>query len=141
MTETIPTKKLNGLLPGRCISHTNPGDKAMFDWKVAGHRPRVTRICLGISEADAAKAFGVTLRTYRKYEAGNPQRGAFPLVNFAEAYDVSLDWLIEGEGHGLRTHLKKNSGRKVAILPVISPQRRAWLGNTFSPKVPARGLS
>jgi transcriptional regulator with XRE-family HTH domain len=92
-------------------------------WEAFGHRLRVTRIALEISEQEAAKAFGVTLRTYRKYEAGGHQRGN-GASDFAEAYDVSLDWLCHGEGDGLSAHLRKNVGRKVAILPLCSAKRR-----------------
>jgi hypothetical protein len=44
------------------------------DYRAAGHRLRVTRLTLGITESEAPAAHGVTLRTYRKWEAGHPQR-------------------------------------------------------------------
>ncbi len=50
---------------------------------------RVARLALDISEAEAAAAYGVTLRTYRRYERGAPQ-GVFGWLNFAKAYGVSL---------------------------------------------------
>ena len=37
-----------------------------------GRRLRLTRIALDITEAEAAAAHGVTLRTYRRWEAGFP---------------------------------------------------------------------
>ena len=39
-----------------------------------GRRLRLTRIALDITEAEAAAAHGVTLRTYRRWEAGSPAR-------------------------------------------------------------------
>ena len=35
------------------------------DYRAAGHRLRVTRLTLGVTELEAAAAHGVTLRTYR----------------------------------------------------------------------------
>ena len=35
-------------------------------------RLRVTRLTLGITEVEAAEGYGVTLRTYRKWESGRP---------------------------------------------------------------------
>jgi hypothetical protein len=40
-----------------------------------GQRLRQTRLALGISEAEAAAACLITLRTYRKREAGLPYHG------------------------------------------------------------------
>lgn len=60
---------------------------------------------------------GVTLRTYRRYEAGSPQRGSGPIVAFAGKYDVSLDWLVGGETASIGSHLAKQSQGVVAILP------------------------
>ena len=40
-----------------------------FDDRAFGHRLRVTRLALGITEAEAAKAAGRSVATWRKYEA------------------------------------------------------------------------
>lgn len=97
------------------------------DYRAAGHRLRVTRLTLGITELEAAAAHGVTLRTYRKWEAGHPQRGMKYSLAFAEKYNVSLDWLWAGEGLGLRHHLSAKTSGKLAILPTMSAWRRALL--------------
>jgi transcriptional regulator with XRE-family HTH domain len=97
--------------------------KFTFDWAASGRRLRVTRLALGISEKDAASAYGVTLQTYRKYENGAPERGS-AFVDFAEKYDVSIDWLICGTSARLGSHLTKNRGGKIAILPVINANER-----------------
>jgi transcriptional regulator with XRE-family HTH domain len=47
---------------------------------------------LGISEQEAAAAFGVTVRTYRRYEAGKPALEGYG--DFADAFGVSLNWLV-----------------------------------------------
>ena len=65
-----------------------------IDWCAVGHRIRVTRVMLGLTEEQAAAGFGVTLRTYRRYEAGRSAENR--IVDFARHYDVSFDWLIDG---------------------------------------------
>jgi transcriptional regulator with XRE-family HTH domain len=94
-------------------------------WRDYSHRLRVTRLALGITEADAAEAHGVTLATYQKWEAGCRQLTVGFAIRFAEKYEVSLDWLIEGEAGNVGRHL---AGGKVAILPVMSARRRRQLG-------------
>jgi transcriptional regulator with XRE-family HTH domain len=75
-----------------------------------GHRLRVTRLALGISEQGAAEAFGLSLATYRKYELlGIPKRASTSkLLKFARKYDLSLDWLLDGDTSGVRRHLTNN---------------------------------
>jgi transcriptional regulator with XRE-family HTH domain len=74
---------------------------------LSGSRPsdlRLLRKALRISEREAADAFCMTLRTYRKWEkpmsrVRSNHRG---LYNFAKTFGVSLGWLIAGEGPVLR---------------------------------------
>ncbi|MGX1107860.1 MULTISPECIES: helix-turn-helix domain-containing protein [Bradyrhizobium] len=105
---------------------TKAREKALypFDWIAAGRRLRVTRLALDISEERAAAGFGVSLRTYRGYEAGRPQRGNW-FLGFAREYDVSLDWLLDGDTSGVRNHLAKCSTGRVAILPAKSSRYRS----------------
>ena len=91
-----------------------------YDWHAYGRRLRLVRAALDISEVEAAAAHGVTLRTYRRYEAGAPQRAGEGFLNFAAKYDVSLNWLISGDGTHLGRHLSKNKWGKVAILPAAA---------------------
>jgi hypothetical protein len=86
-----------------------------INWQMVGHRLRLTRLALDISERTAAAAFNVTLRTYRRYEQGRCWRGD-GCLDFAELYDISLDWLIRGDTTRLGAHLSKLAGGKVAIL-------------------------
>src|SRR5262249_51649755 len=86
-------------------------------WLDYGHRLRVTRIVLGISENEAAAAHGVTLATYRKWEDGRPPRSCKSYLVFAAKYDVNLDWLIAGEAAYIGSHLSKLAPGKVALLP------------------------
>jgi transcriptional regulator with XRE-family HTH domain len=66
-------------------------------WSRHGHRLRVTRLTLRLSEQECAKAHGVTLATYRKWEAGGEQRGNDGTLRFARKFNISLDWLISGD--------------------------------------------
>src|SRR5690242_20697757 len=93
--------------------------RSVIDWPAVGHRMRVTRLALGLSEQQAADGYGITLRTYRRWEKGHRQtQCAAPLCKFCLKYDVSMDWLICGDGRGwLGAHLRKNIGGKIAILP------------------------
>ena len=94
-------------------------------WLAYAHRLRIARLTLGISEMDAATAHGVTERTYRRWEVGKPQRASFGFLAFAEKYDISLDWLVHGEGFNLGRHLTVSSNGKMAILPIMSAERKA----------------
>ena len=51
-----------------------PGTSAEW-WIGFGRRFRLTREALGISEQEAADAYGVSLRAYRRLERGAAQRG------------------------------------------------------------------
>ena len=102
-----------------------------------GHRLRVTRIALGLTEQEAAEAHGATLKTYRKWENGARQRGGDSFIKFADAYNISLNWLLGGDGSTLDRHL--TVGGKVAILPVLSAEqrRRARAANVATPPTAA----
>ena len=68
-----------------------------IDWCAVYRRLPITRRVLGISETEAAAAARVSLRTYRKWEAGHDRPTNTGILAFAFAYDVSLDWLAKGE--------------------------------------------
>jgi hypothetical protein len=67
-----------------------------------GERLRVCRELFGISEQEAASAFYVTLRTYRRWEKGGVQSGTNyrGLVNFCDTFNVLPEWLLGGPKHG-----------------------------------------
>jgi hypothetical protein len=74
---------------------------------------RTVRALLGISEQEAAHAYGVTLRTYRGYEAGRRQVQAWPALRFAIVFDLSNGWILSGDGpirmkHGPNFHALAN---------------------------------
>jgi transcriptional regulator with XRE-family HTH domain len=64
-----------------------------------GRRLNAARLALKLSEQEAANAMRITVKTYRKWEAGGLKRGGMAhIVSFCEAYDVSASWLLAGEG-------------------------------------------
>jgi transcriptional regulator with XRE-family HTH domain len=93
-----------------------------LNYKAIGRRLRVARLALGLAERDFARVANVTLHTYRKWEAGQKSRGTV-LFDLCIKYDVSIDWLIDGEGACIGVHLRR-SNSKIAILPVSSPRWR-----------------
>jgi transcriptional regulator with XRE-family HTH domain len=96
-----------------------------------GHRLRVTRIALGLTEQEAAEAFGVALATYRKYEnRGLPERASgLNVMAFARKYRVSMDWLFDGDPSNVKRHVVKG---KVAVLPVKGTAYRERLQNYYA---------
>ena len=70
------------------------------DWyRDFGERLRATRLALGITEAEAAAAWSVTLRIYRRREAGVSMFCDLGgLWSFAEKYKIDIDWLAGGKG-------------------------------------------
>jgi transcriptional regulator with XRE-family HTH domain len=77
-------------------------------YRALGERLRFARTQLGISEEEAAYAFGVTVRTYRHYEGAKPGSWIHGpifgctanngLADFADTFGVSLNWLLGRKG-------------------------------------------
>jgi len=97
----------------------------MHIWQAIGERLRIARIALDLTEKEAAEAFGVTVRSYRRYEAGDAKFRGERWLRFCRRYKISTDWLICGDGRGLEWHLARAIGGKVAILPVMNCSRQA----------------
>lgn len=75
-----------------------------------GHRLRLNRIALGLTEEEAAAAAGRTVETWRRYEATGEGHITGPLLLFAEHYKLSLDWLFGGRGQ-----LESATGKVVSL--------------------------
>jgi transcriptional regulator with XRE-family HTH domain len=86
-------------------------------YNAAGLRLRQAREALDLTEQQAADAFGVTLKTYRKYEAGGRPRSSAPLVRFADKYNVSPDWIFMGEQPMMSNTVHVEAGGHSARLP------------------------
>jgi transcriptional regulator with XRE-family HTH domain len=93
-------------------------DPPRIDWRAVYRRLPITRLVLGITEREAAAAAGVSLRTYRKWEAGHDRPTDTGILAFAFAYDVSLHWLVDGECSWLlgRLAAKSAPARRAARL-------------------------
>jgi transcriptional regulator with XRE-family HTH domain len=87
-----------------------------------GHRLRVSRILLGLTEEKAAAAAGRTVTTWRRYEATGMGNITGPILLFSERFNINLDWLFCGEGGGVRAHSYQNVTGKIAILPTSGRQ-------------------
>jgi transcriptional regulator with XRE-family HTH domain len=106
-----------------------------FDDRAFGHRLRVTRLALGISEQEAAEAFGRSLATYRRYERrGLPERASgLNVIRFGRKYHVSMYWLLDGDPSNVKRHLTKG---RLAILPVKGAAYRERM-KIMPPECPA----
>lgn len=92
-------------------------------------RLRIVRAALDFTEQQMAKACGVTLATYRKYEAGAPMLKWRHVVCNLRKYGLTADWLLCGDaGH------QKKVGSKVVILPVLGrdPRERKERAELFA---------
>jgi len=63
-----------------------------------GERLAGQRAVLGLSQAELARAAGIPLETYKKYEGDKIAPGAEALSALARAAHVSADWLSTGRG-------------------------------------------
>jgi hypothetical protein len=94
-----PRRSKNGTPEERAAKIVLRKEKRRTWFRDFGHRLRVTRLALGITEVEAAAACLITLRTYRNREAGLPFRGWHEgLSLFVDKYDLTYDWLLCGEG-------------------------------------------
>lgn len=85
-----------------------------FDHRGFGHRLRVARIALGLTEKQAAKAAGRSVRTWRKYEATGEGNCTAAILNFVREYpSVSIDWLVVG-----RSAKRDQPPGVIALLPL-----------------------
>jgi hypothetical protein len=100
---------------------TSPNTTNPFAEKrlMQAHRLRVTRLMLGLTEEQAAAGFRVSLRAYRKYEAGHiPWRGRWG-EDFCDKYGVSHCWLWHGGVYGV-----PSAKNHIAILPAETEKDR-----------------
>lgn len=60
---------------------------------------RAARIAAGLSQSDAAAAAGVHPHTVYRYERQELTPSLDHLEKLADAYGVSIDWLVRGREH------------------------------------------
>ncbi|MCL2852324.1 MAG: helix-turn-helix domain-containing protein [Defluviitaleaceae bacterium] len=59
----------------------------------------------GLSQREVGEAIGITERSYRRYEAGDMDPSATNIVNLADFFGVSADYLL-----GRTNHWQDDSG-------------------------------
>lgn len=67
--------------------------------KEIGPRIRKVRLALGYSQERMAALLGVTRSSYCRYESGKAFLGPSGLEKLSSNSNVSLDWLLSGEGN------------------------------------------
>ncbi|MCI4661034.1 MAG: helix-turn-helix domain-containing protein [Neomegalonema sp.] len=67
-----------------------------------GHRIKLLRAHLGMTQVAFAESIGVNVNNIRQVEVGNSRLGLDTLVRIKRTHSVTLDWLIEGDVSGLR---------------------------------------
>ncbi len=70
--------------------------------KEIGPRFRKIRLSLGYTQEQMAAFFGLKRPGYRRYEGGETFPGLQALKMLAETFNVSMEWLIRGEGPMVR---------------------------------------
>jgi transcriptional regulator with XRE-family HTH domain len=69
-------------------------------WTGVAERLKLTRHLLNITEAEAAAAMFITVKTYRKWERGEHHRDNVDgVIHFAKKYGFSYGWLFAGDGY------------------------------------------
>lgn len=71
-------------------------ERATFGDRVAGARD-----AMGLSQAELARKLGIKLKTLRAWEGDMNEPRANKLQMLAGVLNVSITWLINGEGDGL----------------------------------------
>ena len=64
-----------------------------------GHRIRLQRMILGMSQKTLGHAIGVTFQQVQKYEKGNSRVGAGRLQEIANQLQVPVSFFFEDTGH------------------------------------------
>ena len=64
--------------------------------RAIGLRLLALRLKLGISEREAARRAGVSPRSWRRWEYGNPCRTG-SVLKICAAFGLSIDWLVCGD--------------------------------------------
>ncbi len=96
-----------------------------------GDRITWAREAAGLSSADLARRLGVRLTTVEAWENDRAEPRANRLQMMAGMLNVSLRWLLTGEGDGLEAHPGDNPSH---------PDQRALLGDLARLREQAAGL-
>ncbi len=81
-------------------------------------RLREARSISGLSQVDAATKYGLTLSSYKKYEAGSVEPGSAALASIAEA-GINPYWLLIGKGEMLLADMQPPQHQDYASIPSL----------------------
>jgi ribosome-binding protein aMBF1 (putative translation factor) len=99
MTAEIISLRLKVAKPLPRRPYRKYGQRRRYEYgRAFGRRLRYARAQLGISEVEAATAFGVSISTYRRYEAGHAGNRGQHVADFGYAFNISLRWLFGCRG-------------------------------------------
>jgi transcriptional regulator with XRE-family HTH domain len=80
----------------------DPWDDENNYYRELSRRLRIARHTLGLTEKEAAAGACVTVRTWRKWEAGRAVRRYDSLSSFCREFEISVDWMCMFEGPFLK---------------------------------------
>lgn len=88
---------------GECIpvvTSCQPESEPMVDKSkfISALWKRITTVCQSDNVAEIGRRFGVTRHAAYKWERGENPPELLKLIEFARSNNVSLDWLLTGEG-------------------------------------------
>jgi len=92
--------------------------------RAIGERIKGRRIVLGLSQTALADQLGVTYQQVQKFEHGRNSASAFRLQQLAVALDVSVHWLMTGQG---KVAVSKGTDRPALDLQRRLDQSPPWL--------------
>jgi DNA-binding XRE family transcriptional regulator len=105
------------------MMRTATKERAIQFYRDFGQRLRALRQVRGYTEQDAAATAEVTLRTWRRWEAGCVSQGNSQwTVAFSEKYDVSYAWLLSGKGPMAMSDFRAQMAELKALPPFVAEQ-------------------
>jgi transcriptional regulator with XRE-family HTH domain len=72
-----------------------------------GKRLVATRLAIGLNQSEFAKKAGISVSTYNNYEKGVSQPRLDYAFALCDTYDLTLDWIYEGDPSRLPYSLAK----------------------------------
>jgi DNA-binding XRE family transcriptional regulator len=105
------------------MMRTTTKERAIQCYRDFGQRLRALRQLRGYTEQDAAATAEVTLRTWRRWEAGCVGRGDSQwIIAFSEEYAVSYMWLLSGKGPMALSDYRAQIAELKALPPFVAEQ-------------------
>jgi len=81
-------------------------------------RLKLTRIGLGLSQAELCRRADLSRNTYNQWERGHGRPDVHYAIRLCETFGITLDWIFRGEIEGLSPELAE------MVLCAVRPQAR-----------------